>query len=69
MRMGLQAEPRRGDRQCRRSGDHEVQAFYALALLATSSDYGYEPYRTNVKAGAIALRVFDENPDHPGAAH
>jgi len=34
--------------------DHEVQAFYALALLATSSDYGYEPYRTNVKAGAIA---------------
>ena len=49
--------------------DHEVQAFYALALLATSSDYGYEPYRTNVKAGAIALRVFDENPDHPGAAH
>ena len=49
--------------------DHEVQAFYALALLATSSDYGYEPYRTNVKAGAIALRVFDDNPDHPGAAH
>ena len=49
--------------------DHEVQAFYALALLATSSDYGYEPYRTNVKAGAIALRVFGENPDHPGAAH
>ena len=49
--------------------DHEVQAFYALALLATSSDYGYEPYRTNVKAGAIALQVFDENPDHPGAAH
>ena len=49
--------------------DQEVQAFYALALLATSSDYGYEPYRTNVKAGAIALRVFDDNPDHPGAAH
>ncbi len=49
--------------------DLEVQAFYALSLLATASDYGYEPYRTNVKAGAIALRVFGENPDHPGAAH
>ena len=49
--------------------DVEVQAFYALALLATSSDYGHEQYRTNVKAGAIALRVFGENPDHPGAAH
>jgi len=49
--------------------DHEVQAFYALALLATSSDYRYEPYRTNIKAGAIALRVFNENPHHPGAAH
>ena len=49
--------------------DLEVQAFYALSLLATASDYGYEPYRTNVNAGAIALRVFGENPDHPGAAH
>ena len=49
--------------------DLEVQAFYSLALLATSRDYGFEPYRTNVRAGAIALRVFDENPDHPGAAH
>ena len=49
--------------------DLEVQAFYALALLSASSDYGYEQYRTNIKAGAIAQRVFDENPDHPGAAH
>ena len=49
--------------------DHEVQAFYSLALLATSSDYGYEQYRTNIKAGGIALQVFNENPDHPGAAH
>ena len=49
--------------------DLEVQAFYALSLLATASDYGYEPYRTNVKAGAIALGVFGQNPDHPGAAH
>ena len=49
--------------------DQEVQAFYALALLATSSDYGYEQYCTNMKAGAIALQVFDENPDHPGAPH
>ena len=50
-------------------GDLEVQAFYALSLLAAARDYGYEPYRTNVKAGAIALRIFHENPDHPGAAH
>ena len=46
--------------------DLEVQAFYALSLLAASSDYGYEQYRTNVKAGAIALRVFNKNPNHPG---
>ena len=49
--------------------DLEVQAFYSLSLLAAARDYGYEPYRTNVKAGAIALRIFHENPDHPGAAH
>jgi tetratricopeptide (TPR) repeat protein len=49
--------------------DHEVQAFCALALLAASSDYGYEQYRTNIKAGALALRVFNENANHPGAAH
>ena len=46
-----------------------MQAFYALSLLAAARDYGYEPYRTNVKAGAIALRIFHENPDHPGVAH
>jgi tetratricopeptide (TPR) repeat protein len=49
--------------------DLEVQAFYALALLSSSSDYDYEQYRTHAKAGAIALRVFSENPNHPGAAH
>ena len=53
----------------RYADDLEVQAFYALALLGASRDYGYEQYRTNIKAGAIALRVLDENPDHPGAAH
>ena len=49
--------------------DHEVSAFYALSLLMASLSTDDRTQRLEVQAGAIALRVFAENPDHPGAAH
>lgn len=49
--------------------DPEVAAFYALSLLAAARPAGDTDYRMNVRAGAIALDVFNDNPDHPGAAH
>lgn len=47
--------------------DHEVAAFYALSLLGTSHDG--RDFSIYMRAAAIADRVFEENPDHPGAAH
>lgn len=47
--------------------NHEVQSFYALALLGSVEDgrdmdvYG--------KAGKIAAQIVKENPQHPGALH
>ncbi len=49
--------------------DDEVAAFYALSLLQAVGPLGDESFRLNVLAGAIALGVFERNPDHPGAAH
>ena len=49
--------------------DPEVAAFYALSLLAAARPAGDRDYRMNVRAGAIALELFNDNPDHPGAAH
>ena len=48
--------------------DEEVAAFYALSLLM-SAGAAKDPQRSNVLAGAIALRLLDGNPNHPGAAH
>ena len=48
--------------------DHEVAAFYSLSLLMSASA-AKDPQRSNVLAGAIALRLLDDNPNHPGAAH
>ena len=48
--------------------DQEVAAFYALSLLM-SAGAAKDPQRRNVLAGAIALRLLDDNPNHPGAAH
>ena len=48
--------------------DQEVAAFYALSLLM-SAGAAKDPQRSNVLAGAIALRLLDDNPNHPGAAH
>ena len=48
--------------------DLEAQAFYALALLGTVRP-GDKGFQRQMKAGAIAMDVYQKNPDHPGAAH
>lgn len=48
-------------------GDHEARAFYALSLLGLNQ--GERDVPTFMRAGAVALQVFREHPDHPGAAH
>ena len=48
--------------------DTEAAVFHALSILGTvrRGDPGY--YR-QVRAGAIALALFEKHPNHPGAAH
>lgn len=48
--------------------DLEAACFYALSLLGTVPhvDTGF---RRRIQAGAIALDVFEKNPNHPCAAH
>lgn len=48
--------------------DREVDIFYALSLLGAVRP-GDKGYRRQALAGAISMKVFQENPDHPGAAH
>jgi tetratricopeptide (TPR) repeat protein len=48
--------------------DLEAAAFYALSLLGTVRP-GDQGYRRQMQAGALALEVYQKNPDHPGAAH
>ncbi len=47
--------------------DDEAKAFYALSLLSLSQ--GERNVPTYMRAGAIALELFERNPGHPGAAH
>ncbi len=47
--------------------DAEAQTFYALALLGLSQGQRVVP--TYMRAGAIALPLMQQYPDHPGAAH
>lgn len=49
--------------------DPEIATFYALSLLAGSRALGDQSLRLEVQAGNIAMQVFAENPDHPGAPH
>lgn len=49
--------------------DPEVRAFYSLSLLAAAGPLGDTTFRVTVKAGTLALELFHENPNHPGAAH
>ena len=49
--------------------DHEVATFYALSLLSGSRALGDQSLRLEVRAGTIAMKVFQANPAHPGAPH
>ncbi len=48
--------------------DLDAAAFYSLSLLGLvrSED---KSYRLQARAGAIALEIYQKNPNHPGAAH
>jgi tetratricopeptide (TPR) repeat protein len=48
--------------------DDEAATLYALALMRTA-ERGVESTRVDLQAGAIALRVFRKNGNHPGAVH
>jgi len=48
--------------------DHEVSIFYALSLLGTVRP-GDKGFRRQALAASIAFAVFQQNPNHPGAAH
>ncbi len=48
--------------------DLEAAAFHSLALLGTVRP-GEKGFQRQVKAGAVALEVYQKNPNHPGAAH
>lgn len=48
--------------------DLDAAAFYSLSLLGLVRSEE-KSYRLQARAGAIALEVYQKNPDHPGAAH
>lgn len=48
--------------------DLDAAAFYSLSLLGLVRAED-KSYRLQAKAGAIALDVYQKNPNHPGAAH
>ena len=49
--------------------DDEVATFYAIGLLSAARALGDQTLRLEMQAGAVALKVFGANPDHPGAPH
>src|SRR5687768_10380747 len=48
--------------------DQEAAIFYSLARLG-SVRQGDKGFSRQMQAGAIALDIYQKNPDHPGAAH
>ena len=48
--------------------DLDAAAFYSLSLLGMIR-LEEKSYRLQARAGAIALEVYQKNPNHPGAAH
>ena len=48
--------------------DHEIATLYALSLLGTMRP-GDAGFRRQARAASIAMKIFEENPKHPGAAH
>jgi len=57
-----------GKLQARYPDDVEASAFHALSILGTVRP-GDKGFARQMKAGAIALELFHEHPNHPGAAH
>ncbi len=49
--------------------DDEVTTFYAVSLLSVARALEDNTFRLEVKAGALAMEVFQRNRNHPGAAH
>ncbi len=49
--------------------DDEVKAFYTVSMLAGATAAGPMRDRINMRAGALALQLFKDNGNHPGAAH
>jgi hypothetical protein len=49
--------------------DDEVATFYALSLLSAARATNDDTFRPEMKAGALALGVYQRNPKHPGAVH
>ncbi len=50
------------------ANDLDAAAFYSLSLLGLVRSEE-KSYRLQARAGAIALDVYEKNPNHPGAAH
>jgi tetratricopeptide (TPR) repeat protein len=49
--------------------DPEIAAFYSLSMLSAVAATGDLSQRLNIRAGTIALKLSQDNPDHPGAVH
>ncbi|HJS75694.1 MAG TPA: hypothetical protein VJ921_15475, partial [Vicinamibacteria bacterium] len=49
--------------------DDEVTTFYAVSLLSGARALEDKTFRLEIKAGALAMDVFERNRNHPGAAH
>ncbi|MGH9322726.1 MAG: tetratricopeptide repeat protein [Vicinamibacteria bacterium] len=49
--------------------DVEVTTLYAVSILSGARALEDSTFRLEVKAGALAMDVFQRHPDHPGAAH
>ena len=49
--------------------DDEVATFTAVATLSAARAMNDRSFRYEMRAGAIALKVFGKNQDHPGAPH
>jgi len=47
--------------------DLDAQAFHALSILGTAHEG--RDFATYMRAAAVVEEVFDQNPQHPGAAH
>lgn len=49
--------------------DDEVKAFYAVSILSAAGASGEMGPRMRMQAGALAMELFKDNDNHPGAAH